>query len=209
MSRKTNIIDLIASETRKTNKMKVATTLLILASSVKAFSSPRFAVRSQALHMAEFDLDYGSRNNYEKAPLGDGGQGQFGAVSPSDWRVPGTSPFGTTSWPGADDGGDEPWFAEAVSTVSLDMNLADTAYHAFTKDMVVFKIAEFGKTNPEGFTSVDEALDKLVGSIGYAKVLESSPKVLVKAWAALQPKKEKKEDDKEEKKKPAPKAKKE
>lgn len=171
--------------------------VLSLACSASAFTSPKFAVRSQALHMAEFDLDYGRKNDYEPASAGDGGQGQFGAVSPSDWKVPGTSPIGSESWPGAADGGDEPWFAEAISTVSLDLSVADSAYHAFTKDAVAFKINEFAKTNPEGFTTVDDMLEKLVGSIGYAKVLESSPKVLTKAWKALQPKEEKDEKKKE------------
>lgn len=150
--------------------------------------------------MAEFDVDYGARNGYERAPGGDGGQGQFGAASPTDWKVPGTSPVGDDPWAGAANGSEEPWFSEAVSTVSLDLNVADNAYLAFTKDAVAFKVSEFAKSNPEGFTTVDDMLEKLVGSIGYAKVLESSPKVLTKAWAALQPKK--KEDKKEKKEKP-------
>ena len=58
--------------------------------------------------MADYDLDFGSKNDYVTQSYGDGGQGQFGAVSPNNWRVPGTSPVGQTSYAGAADGGDEP-----------------------------------------------------------------------------------------------------
>ena len=56
---------------------------------------------------AEYDLDYGKKNDYVAQSYADGGQGQFGAVSPSNWRVPGTSPVGQSSYAGAADGGDE------------------------------------------------------------------------------------------------------
>ena len=100
-------------------------------------------IASTSLRAGEYDLDYGSKNGYVPADVGDGGQGQFGAVSPSNWRVPGTSPIGSTSWDGAADGGDEPWFAEAVSTVSLDLEKASETMLAFTKEAAQFKIAAF------------------------------------------------------------------
>jgi hypothetical protein len=92
------------------------------------------------------DLDYGKQNSYVPAKSGDGGQGTFGAVSPSNWRVPGTSPIGEKSYPGASDGGDEPWFAEAQATVFLDLKKADETLKAFTKSAADFKIAEFAKS---------------------------------------------------------------
>ena len=141
---------------------------------------------------AEFDLDFGSKNSYVPAAGGDGGQGQFGAVSPNDWRVPGTSPVGQSSWAGAADGGDEPWFAEAVSTVSLDLGKAEETLKAFTKEAAEFKIAAFCES--KGLTDSAKAMDELVGAMGYDKFLESSPKQLEKAYEKLYPsKKEKKE----------------
>merc|ERR1712157_697240 len=87
----------------------------------------------------------------------DGGQGQFGAISPNNWRVPGTSPVGQKSFAGGADGGDEPWFAEAVSTVFLDLKKADETVKAFTNEM------------------------------GYDAFLEASVKNLDKAWKKLHP----------------------
>lgn len=133
------------------------------------------------------DLDYGSKNSYVPASGGDGGQGQFGAVSPNDWRVPGTSPVGETSYAGAADGGEEPWFSEAVSTVSLDLQKADETLKAFTKDAAMFKIEEFAAGSPYGYTSSDAAMEELVGKLGYSKFLESSTKQLMKTWATLHP----------------------
>lgn len=130
--------------------------------------------------MAEYDLDYGKKNAYVPASAGDGGQGTFGAVSPSNWRVPGTSPVGQSSYPGAADGGDEPWFAEAVSTVSLDLKKAEATLKAFTKDAAQFKIDAFAEAN--GISDKSKALDSLVGAMGYAKFLEASPSALKKAW---------------------------
>jgi hypothetical protein len=132
---------------------------------------------------AEYDLDFGSKNGYVPAPGGDGGQGQFGAVSPNDWRVPGTSPIGQTSWAGAADGGDEPWFAEAVSTVFLDLSKADATLKAFTKDAASFKIKAFCEKNSVKDSA--KCMDQLVGAMGYDKFLESSPGQLLKAWEKI------------------------
>ena len=136
-----------------------------------------------AVSMADYDLDFGKKNSYVPQSFGDGGQGQFGAVSPNNWRVPGTSPVGQSSYPGASDGGDEPWFAEAVSTVSLDLAKAEETLKAFTKEAASFKIQAFAEAN--GISDADAALEQLVGSMGYDKFLESSPKQLAKAWEAL------------------------
>jgi hypothetical protein len=151
---------------------------------------------------AEYDLEFGKKNTYVPATFGDGGQGQFGAVSPSDWRVAGTSPVGQASYPGADDGGDEPWFAEAVSTVSLDLAKAEETLKAFTKEAAAFKIAAFCGENK--IKDENKAMDELVGSMGYDKFLESSPGQLKKATkveAKAVPKEEKKKEEKKEEKK--------
>jgi len=133
--------------------------------------------------MAEYDLDYGKKNSYVPASGGDGGQGTFGAVSPNDWRVPGTSPVGQSSYKGAPDGGDEPWFAEAVSTVSLDLKKAEDTLKAFTKEAADFKMSEFAEA--AGVSDKAGAMDELVGSMGYSKFLESTPKQLETAWKKL------------------------
>jgi len=133
------------------------------------------------------DLDYGMKNSYVPASGADGGQGQFGAQSPNDWRVPGTSPVGEASYSGAADGGEEPWFSEAVSTVSLDLEKADETLKAFTKDAAMFKIEEFAAASPYDFTSTDAAMEELVGKLGYSKFLEMSTKQLMKQWATLHP----------------------
>jgi hypothetical protein len=140
--------------------------------------------------MAEYDLDYGKKNSYVPAQVGDGGQGQFGAVSPSNWRVPGTSPIGQKSYPGAADGGDEPWFAEAVSTVSLDLAKAEETLKAFTKEAASFKIDAFAQTNPDGWTDKASAMSDLVGAMGYSAFLEASPKQLAAAWTKMKGKAE-------------------
>lgn len=133
------------------------------------------------------DLDYGMKNDYVPAETADGGQGEFGARSPNDWRVPGTSPVGESSYSGAADGGEEPWFSEAVSTVSLDLEKADETLKAFTKDAALFKIEEFAAAKPYGFKSTDAAMEELVGKLGYSKFLEMSTKQLMKQWATLHP----------------------
>jgi len=138
--------------------------------------------------MADYDLDYGKKNSYVPASGGDGGQGQFGAVSPNDWKVPGTSPVGQSSYAGAADGGDEPWFAEAVSTVSLDLKKAEETLKAFTKDAAKFKIEAFAKEN--GIKDADAALETLTAKMGYDKFLEATPKQLAKAWGVEPEKKE-------------------
>merc|ERR1712238_107292 len=113
----------------------------------------------------------------------------------------GTSPIGQTSFPGGADGGDEPWFAEAVSTVSLDLSKAQETMLAFTKEAAEFKIAAFCEENT--VDDKDKALSELIGALGYDKFLESSTKQLAKAWAKLNPapKAEKKSAPKAEKKK--------
>ena len=139
-----------------------------------------FCLRVPTASALFYDLDYGKKNSYVPASGGDGGQGQFGARSPNDWRVPGTSPVGQTSWPGAADGGDEPWFAEAISTVSLDLKKAEETLKAFTKDAASFKIDAFCSEN--GVTDKTKAMNDLVGKMGYDKFLEASPAQLKKAW---------------------------
>ena len=174
-----------------------------LAPTVAAFSPATFGVRNTVLSMSDYDLDYGMKNTYVPASGGDGGQGQFGAVSPNDWRVPGTSPVGQTSYAGADDGGDEPWFAEAVSTVSLDLKKAEDTLKAFTKEAAEFKMDTFAATEPFGFTTKEAAMDELVGTMGYNSFLEATGKQLGKTWAKLHP-----DPAEEEKKKKAAEAKK-
>jgi hypothetical protein len=159
----------------------------LTASSVSAFSSTStFGVRNTALSMS-YDLNYGMENGYVPASAGDGGQGQFGAISPSDWRVPGTSPVGEASYSGADDGGEEPWFAEAVSTVSLDLKKAEDTLMAFTKEAAEYKIEAFAATSPYQFTTKEAAYEELVGKLGYNAFLEATEKKLLKTWAALHP----------------------
>lgn len=154
------------------------------------------SIAASALNMAEYDLDYGKKNTYVPASAGDGGQGQFGARSPSDWRVPGTSPIGSKSYPGASDGGDEPWFAEAISTVSLDLAKAEETLKAFTKEAAMFKIEAFAATNPASFKDKETALDELIGSMGYDAFLEASPKQLAVAWGKVHPEAAPKEEKK-------------
>jgi len=175
--------------------MKLLITAAII-SSASAFAPATFGVRNIALSMADYDLDFGKKNTYVPASAGDGGQGQFGAVSPNDWRVPGTSPVGQTSYSGASDGGDEPWFSEAVSTVSLDLKKAEDTLMAFTKEAAEFKIAAFSEKKPYGFTTKESAYDELVGKMGYGGFLEATEKQLLKQWKTLHPepvKEEKKE----------------
>merc|ERR1712228_869949 len=144
---------------------------------VSAFAPNKFATRSSSISMVEFS------NSYVPAPFGDGGQGQFGAVSPNDWKVPGTSPIGETSYAGAADGGDEPWFAEAVSTVSLDLAKAEETLKAFTKEAAEFKMDAFAESN--GISDKSQAMADLIGAMGYDAFLEASPKQLAKAWTKL------------------------
>lgn len=156
--------------------------------------SPLSCVQTDSTSL-NVDLDYGSKNDYDVDTYGDGGQGQFGAISPNNWRVPGTSPVGESSYPGAADGGEEPWFAEAVSTVELSLDKADETLKAFTKDAAMFKIEEFAAANPYGFTSTDAAMEELVGSLGYSKFLEMSTKQLMKQWEKSHPNPKAKKDD--------------
>lgn len=163
----------------------------ISASAAVAFAPQPFAVRApSAVRMSdsEYDLDYGKDNGYIPATYGDGGQGEFGAVSPNNWRVGGTSPIGETSYNGAADGGDEPWFSEAVSTVSLDLGKAQDTMMAFTKETADFKMSEFEASKPYDFTTKESAFNELVGADGYQKFLEMSVKQLTKTWDKLHPK---------------------
>ena len=169
-------------------KLLIATALVL---SAAAFSTAAFGVRNTALQMADYDLDFGSRNSYVPASAGDGGQGQFGAQSPSDWRVPGTSPVGQTSYKGADDGGDEPWFSEAVSAVSLDLAKAEETLLAFTKEAADIKLDMFCKNEPFGYTTRDSAYEELVGKLGYSGFLQCTEKQLLKQWKTLHPEPEK------------------
>lgn len=130
-----------------------------------------------------FDLEYGKKNTYVPATAGDGGQGQFGAVSPNNWRVPGTSPVGQSSYGGAPDGGDEPWFSEAVSTVSLDLAKAEVTLKAFTKEAAQFKMEAFASEVSVGDKT--KAMDDLISKMGYDSFLEASPKQLKAAWESL------------------------
>ena len=139
------------------------------------------------------NLDYGKQNSYVPAQTGDGGQGTFGAVSPSNWRVPGTSPVGEASYAGASDGGDEPWFSEAQATVFLDLKKADETLKAFTKPAADFKIDGFAMSSPYGFTTKEAAFDELVGKLGYSGFLEASDSQLKKAWDSLHPSPKKEE----------------
>ncbi|KAL7552510.1 hypothetical protein ACHAWF_015759 [Thalassiosira exigua] len=159
--------------------------LALSASSAAAFAPSTFGVRQ--ITALNVDLDYGLKNDYVPADNADGGQGQFGARSPNDWRVPGTSPVGESSYSGAADGGEEPWFSEAVSTVSLDLEKADETLKAFTKDAALFKIEEFAAASPYGFTTTDAAMEELVGKLGYSKFLEMNTKQLMKQWKTLHP----------------------
>ncbi len=139
-----------------------------------------FLFTDSSLSMSDYDLDYGKKNSYVPASAGDGGQGQFGAVSPNDWRVAGTSPVGQQSYAGAADGGDEPWFSEAVSTVSLDLKKAEDTLKAFTKEAAMFKMEAFCESM--NLKNDEATMNKLVDIMGYSKFLESSPKQLEKAW---------------------------
>jgi hypothetical protein len=97
--------------------------------------------------------------------------------------VPGTSPVGQSSYAGAPDGGDEPWFSEAISTVSLDLKKAEETLKAFTKEAAMFKMDAFAES--AGISDKAGALDELSASMGYSKFLEASPKQLETAWKKL------------------------
>ena len=89
---------------------------------------------------------------------------------------------------------EEPWFSEAISTVSLDLQKADETLKAFTKDAAMFKMEEFAAAKPYGFTSNEAAMEELVGKLGYSKFLEMSTKQLMKTWETLHPEPAKKEE---------------
>eukprot|EP00523_Entomoneis_sp_CCMP467_P001971 CAMPEP_0168749708 /NCGR_PEP_ID=MMETSP0724-20121128/16861_1 /TAXON_ID=265536 /ORGANISM="Amphiprora sp., Strain CCMP467" /LENGTH=169 /DNA_ID=CAMNT_0008797637 /DNA_START=45 /DNA_END=554 /DNA_ORIENTATION=- len=167
--------------------MKIVAALVATAATASAFSPAAQGARSSTDLGMSFELDYGKNNGYVPASAGDGGQGQFGAVSPNNWRVPGTSPIGQASYPGAADGGDEPWFSEAVSTVSLDLAKAEETLKAFTKEAAEFKMEAFSSAND--IKDSDAAMADLIGAMGYDAFLEASPKQLAKQWAKLNEKK--------------------
>jgi len=161
--------------------------LLSFLSAAYAFMPCTLVTRPSVFLYMSDPFDYGKKNDYVRAPIGDGGQGEFGARSPNDWRVPGTSPVGEKSYPGAADGGDEPWFAEAVSTVFLDLKKADETVKTFTKEAARFKIEALGQTNPDGWKNADQALEELTNEMGYDAFLEATSKQLDKAWKKLHP----------------------
>eukprot|EP00520_Triparma_pacifica_P013651 CAMPEP_0118645472 /NCGR_PEP_ID=MMETSP0785-20121206/7525_1 /TAXON_ID=91992 /ORGANISM="Bolidomonas pacifica, Strain CCMP 1866" /LENGTH=178 /DNA_ID=CAMNT_0006537369 /DNA_START=89 /DNA_END=625 /DNA_ORIENTATION=+ len=129
----------------------------------------------------------GMNNGYVPASAGDGGQGQFGAISPSDWKVPGTSPVGENSF-GKADGADEPWFSEAVSTVEMDLQKGAETMEAFTMQAADFKIAKFAETSPYDFKGAEAAKKELIESLGgLDKFLDTGDKQIAKAWDKLHP----------------------
>jgi len=184
--------------------MKFVAALILTASSASAFAPAATyqtcsTTRLQMSSSDEIDLDFGMKNDYETADIGDGGQGEFGAVSPNNWRVPGTSPAGSVSYNGASDGGDEPWFSEAVSTVSLDLDQAEETMFAFTKSAAIFKMDSFIETKPEKLGDQDDDMKEIISVMGYDTFLESTPKQITKAWNKLkgiETKKKKKVDKK-------------
>lgn len=171
--------------------MKILISTALLLPAVFGFAPTTFVTQkmiSVSMSDSDYDLDFGMKNDYVTQSYGDGGQGQFGAVSPNNWRQPGTSPVGENSYDGAADGGDEPWFSEAVATVFLDLSKADDTVKAFTKETAAFKMDQFSSTSPYEFTDKEHALDELVGKLGYNGFLECNAKQLAKAWDALHPK---------------------
>jgi hypothetical protein len=116
-----------------------------------------------------------------------GGQGQFGAISPSDWKVPGTSPVGENSF-GKADGADEPWFSEAVSTVEMDLAKGAETMEAFTMQAADFKVAKFADTKPYDWKSNDAGKKELIEALGgLAKFLDAGDKPIAAAWDKLHP----------------------
>ncbi|GMI47417.1 hypothetical protein TrCOL_g3678 [Triparma columacea] len=129
----------------------------------------------------------GMNNGYVPASAGDGGQGQFGAISPSDWKVPGTSPVGENSF-GKADGADEPWFSEAVSTVEMDLAKGAETMEAFTMQAADFKVAKFADTKPYDWKSNDAGKKELIEALGgLAKFLDAGDKPIAAAWDKLHP----------------------
>eukprot|EP00519_Triparma_laevis_P001443 CAMPEP_0182499532 /NCGR_PEP_ID=MMETSP1321-20130603/7807_1 /TAXON_ID=91990 /ORGANISM="Bolidomonas sp., Strain RCC1657" /LENGTH=202 /DNA_ID=CAMNT_0024703751 /DNA_START=24 /DNA_END=632 /DNA_ORIENTATION=- len=148
----------------------------VVPSSVRASSSVLNSVKGS-----------GMDNGYVPASAGDGGQGQFGAVSPSDWKTPGTSPAGENSF-GKSDGGDEPWFSEAVATVFMETSQQESTYLAFTKEAAEFKMAEFEAASPYDFKNKADAQKELVEKLGgYDQFLDSDNKKLLKTWDMIHP----------------------
>mmetsp|Transcript_12578 Transcript_12578/g.29159 ORF Transcript_12578/g.29159 Transcript_12578/m.29159 type:complete len:177 (-) Transcript_12578:194-724(-) len=171
--------------------MKGAAAVAIIGvSSVGAFVPATFGARKTVItKMSDFDLDYGRNNDYG---VNDIMQGTFGARSPNDWQVPGTSPIGEVSYEGANDGGDMPWTSFFQATVFLDLETAEGSLRAFTKEAADFKLDGFISTNPAGYTTKDDAFDTLVGAMGYDKFLQANDRELKKAWEGVKGKPEKK-----------------
>jgi len=95
---------------------------------------------------------------------------------------PGTSPLGETSYDGADTGSDEPWNSEAVSTVFMDLQQGTSAMEEFTLSAANFKIEQFARTSPSGFTNNDAAKKKLIDEMGYDAFMNANMKQLAKVW---------------------------
>ena len=109
-------------------------------------------------------------------------QTSVGAVSPSEWKTPGTSPVGENSF-GKSDGGDEPWFSEAVATVFMDNQARDSAYEAFTAEALAVKMDTFEAAKPVKFKDKDTAQKFLIDKFGgLDKFLDAGDKAIMKKW---------------------------
>jgi len=164
--------------------MKLFLLSLLLASAGAWVVVPTPSRSASSLHSVKGS---GMDNGYVTADAGDGGQGQFGAISPSDWKTPGTSPAGENSF-GKADGGDEPWFAEAVGTVFMEAGSQESTYLAFTKEAAEFKMADFENAKPYDFKNKADAQKELIEKLGgYDQFLDSDNKKLLKTWDMLHP----------------------
>ena len=159
--------------------MNLALASVLLLSPASAWiSSVISSPRSSSLSSVEGS---GMNNGYVPASGGDGGQGQFGAISPSEWKQPGTGPVGENSF-GKSDGGDEPWFSEAVSTVFMDPDTRDTAYKAFTAEALAVKMASFEAVRYE--ISVARSSEGQSDELKASQLLASLASVLLKSLLA-------------------------
>tara|TARA_B110000305_G_C19326700_1_gene581799 strand:- start:396 stop:980 length:585 start_codon:yes stop_codon:yes gene_type:complete len=165
--------------------MKLLTTLLSIISLASAAVAWTTALTtstfSRSFQLRSSIKGIGMDNGYVAAPGADGGQGQFGARSPSEWKQPGTSPFGESSYDGQATH-DEPWAAEAVGTVFMDLEKGRQTLEAFTLEAQNFKIEVFAKTNPEGYTNVEAAKKRLIDDMGWDDFMNASPKQMAAGW---------------------------
>ena len=103
-------------------------------------------------------------------------------MSPFNWRAPGTGPEGESSF-GKSDGDDEPWFAEAKSSVFMDLAKGKETMEAFTLQAADFKIDQFADTKPYKFSTKEEAKATLIKEMGGLDAyLDADLKKLGKAW---------------------------